>query len=259
VADYVYKDNEAGMPKLSAMLTSRMGDGQGNHEAAYLDTINLLVAALGSGSMIDIGCGMGRITLAAAGKIHELVALEPDAARCNWTREAVADKPGVSVLNTTSADFIASYPDKQFDLAVLGMVIQHLSTHKSRMLMQDVARLTRPGGLAVISTTHALERAKCFTFQHAARSRVSEEEFNRYADNPELQDKGVPVHRYSRSELEAIVPDAFDIVQWTQYSYYRPEHLDRFAKVHQVKPEELADIGNSQFLVLKKSVQEERR
>ena len=94
--DYVYKDNESGMPKLSAMLTSRMGDGSGNHEAAYLDTINLLVAAFSGGSMLDIGCGMGRITQAAAGRVSELVALEPDAARCNWTREAVGEAIGVA-------------------------------------------------------------------------------------------------------------------------------------------------------------------
>lgn len=249
---YVYNDDESMMPTLSAMLTSRMGDGTGKHEAAYLNTIELLINAFRAGSMIDIGCGMGRITQLGAGKIVELVALEPDAARCNWTRELVPDIPGVSVLELATSDFIAQNPDKTFDLSVLGMVLQHMPTNYCPGLMEDVATLTRPGGLAIISTTHALEKAKCFTYQDVSDARVSEEEFNAYASKTDAQDKGLPVHRFSRPELEALVPDSFEIAQWTQYSYFRPEFLQRFANVHQVEPEEIANVGNSQFLVLRK-------
>jgi len=105
-----------------------------------------------------------------------------------------------------------------------------------------------------ISTTHALEKAKCFTYQHIEDSRISEEEFNAYADNAlgHEQDKGLPVHRFSRAEFEAIAPADFDIVHWQQFSYYRPEYLDRFARVHMVEPQDLVNQGNSQFMVLKK-------
>lgn len=252
MTNYIYKDNDSTMATLSAMLTSRMGDETGSHEAAHLDTINLLVSAFSSGSMIDIGCGMGRIIKAAAGKIREIVALEPDATRCDWARAEVANHEGVTVLKLMTQDYIAQNPGKQFDLAVLSMVLQHLSTHNCKRLMNDLATLTRPGGFAVVCTTHALEHAKCFTYQHVSQARISEEEFNIYADNSESQDKGLPVHRFSRADLEAIVPQSFEIVQWAQCSYYRPEYLDHFAKIHRVAPQELSTIGNSQFVVLKR-------
>ncbi len=224
----------------------------GNHEAAHLDTINLLVSVLSSGSMLDIGCGMGRITGAAAGKIKELVALEPDVDRCNWTRAVVADFEGVTVLNVLSQEYISQNPGKQFDLVVLSMILQHQSTHNCLRLMDDLATLTKSGGIAIVSSTHALERAKCFTYQDVSQARISEEEFNHYADNSHIQDKGLPVRRFSRAEFEALVPESFDIIQWTQFSYYRPEFLDRFAEIHRVDAQELTKIGNSQFMVLKK-------
>jgi len=173
VTDYIYKDNDSTMATLSAMLTSRMGDETGSHEAAHLDTINLLVSAFSSGSMIDIGCGMGRIIKAAAGRIREIVALEPDATRCDWARAEVANHEGVTVLKLITQDYIAQNPGKQFDLAILSMVLQHLSTHNCKRLMNDLATLTRAGGFAVVSTTHALERAKCFTYQHVSQARIS--------------------------------------------------------------------------------------
>lgn len=253
MSEYVYQDKEATMPTLSAMLTSRMGDGSGDHEAGFLDRVNLIAAARSSGALIDIGCGRGRIAEAAADIVREVVALEPDPGRCNWTRELLADRDNVSVHQQMTGEYIADNPGKQFDVVVLSMVVQHLSTHNVTALINDIATLTCPGGLALISTTHALEKAKCFTYQHVEAARIDEQEFNAYADNPLSHDeRGLPVHRFSRSEFEAIVPASFECIHWEQYSYYRPEFLERFARVHQVEPQDLANQGNSQFMVLKK-------
>lgn len=241
------------MPTLSAMLTSRMGDGSGDHEAGFLDTINLIATARSSGALLDIGCGRGRITQSSADIMREVVALEPDPGRCNWTRELLADRDNVSVHQQMTYEYIAENPGKQFDVVVLSMVVQHLSTHNVTKLLDDITTLTCEGGIALISTTHALDKAKCFTYQHVEAARIDEEEFNSYADNPQSHDdRGLPVHRFSRAEFEALAPPAFDIIHWSQYSYYRPEFLDRFARVHQVEPEDLANQGNSQFMVLKK-------
>ncbi len=240
------------MPTLSGMLTSRFGDGAGDHEALYVDAIKLLAAANGDGSVIDIGCGRGRIVDMIAPVVGEAVALEPDPGRCNWSREALAHFSNVSVHEQTTHDYIASNPGKQFDLAILGMVLQHMSTRYCVSLLDEVAQLTKTGGIAIVSTTHALEKAACFTYQHVADARISEAEFNAYAENSQAQDKGLPVHRFSRAELEALIPQAFTIVQWHQFSYYRPEHLEHFANLHKVSQQELENHGNSQFLVLKK-------
>ena len=188
--------------------------------------------------------------------VNEVVALEPDQARWNYTRELVQGHDNVSVLKQTTQEYLSQNACKQFDFLVLGMVIQHLPTDGVDSVMADLGSLTKSGGIAVVSTTHALERARCFTYQKVTKGRlksqISEEEFNRYAKNTDSQDKGLPVHRFSKSEFISIVPECFEVVQWAEYSYYRPEHLDYFAWLQSVDMDELVNSGNSQYLVLKK-------
>jgi SAM-dependent methyltransferase len=256
VTDYTYNDNDLSMPALSEKFSSRIGDGSGYHEEAFHNIIELLAHAYSEGAMADVGCGMGRTTQTCAPIVKELVALEPDVKRWEYTRDLVQKHNNVAVLNETTQNYISRHPGKQFDLVVLGMVVQHLPTHVSKAVMKDILTLTRQGGMAVVSTTHALEKARCFTYQHIAqgepRPKISEEEFNRYAADVSSQVNGLPVRRFSRSDLESIVPNGFEIVSWGQYSYCRPEFLDYFAWLDGVKPDELADVGNSQFLVLKR-------
>ena len=255
MTDYVYNDDDGKMPALLEKFTSRIGDGTGHHEQAYPDMLNPLACAMSTGSGLDIGCGMGRNTQAMAERMAEVVALEPDQARWTWTRDTVADQAHVSVLNMTTTQYMAQQPGKQFDLVLAGMVVQHIATHTCRDLIEDVAALTKPGRLAVIATTHAPAHTPYFTLQGVNEPRhvaqISEAEFNDFADNPQGKDR-LPVRRFSRADLEAQVPDSFDIVHWSDFSYYRPEHLEYFAWIHGVTLEELADTGTSQFIVLKK-------
>lgn len=217
----------------------------------------LLAHVYSEGCVADVGCGMGRTTQAIAPIVEEVVSLEPDVIRWEYTRDLVQKHNNVTVLKETTQDYIARHPAKQFDLVILGMVVQHLPTHVTKALMDDIFTLTKSGGIAVVSTTHALGKARCFTYQHVAqgepRPKTSEDEFNRYAADTGAQDRGLPVRRFSRSEFESIVPSGFEIVSWGQYSYCRPEHLDYFAWLDGVAPDELADVANSQYLVLKRS------
>lgn len=257
MTNYTYNDNDLTMPILSEKFSSRIGDSSGHHEEAFHNMILLLAHAYSDGSVADVGCGMGRTTQAIAPIVKEVVSLEPDVTRWEYTRDLVHMYSNVAVLNETTRDYISRHPEKQFDLVILGMVVQHLPTQVTKAVMDDILTLTKSGGLAVISTTHALEKARCFTYQHVAkgqtRPRTSEEEFNRYAADTASQDKGLPVRRFSRSEFESIVPPDFEIVSWGQYSYCRPEHLNYFAWLDEVEPHELADVGNSQYLVIQRS------
>lgn len=256
VNEYTYNDKDLTMPSLSEKFSSRIGDGTGHHEEAFHNMILLLAHTFSDGSVADVGCGMGRTTQAIAPIVKEVVSLEPDVTRWEYTRDLVHKYTNVTVLNETTQDFISRQPEKQFDLVILGMVVQHLPTHVTKAVMDDILTLTKRGGIAVVSTTHALEKARCFTYQHAAkgepRPRTTEDEFNRYAADTSSQDKGLPVRRFSRSEFESIMPPDFEIVSWGQYSYCRPEHLDYFAWLDGVAPHELADVANSQYLVLKR-------
>ncbi len=256
MTDYIYNDQDLAMPILSEKFSSRIGDGSGHHEEAFHDMLLLLAHVYSEGAVADIGCGMGRTTQAIAPIVKEVVSLEPDVTRCEYTRMLVRNYRNVRVLNETGRDYIARHPGKHFDLVILGMVVQHLPTYVTTSVLDDMLVLTKRGGLAVVSTTHALESARCFSYQNVdhgkPRPKTTEEEFNRYAADTASQDKGLPVRRFSRSEFESIIPHGFEIVLWGQYSYCRPEYLDYFAWLDGVAPQELADVGNSQYLVLRR-------
>jgi 2-polyprenyl-3-methyl-5-hydroxy-6-metoxy-1,4-benzoquinol methylase len=258
MSEYVYNYDDVSTAALDAQFSNRIGDGSGDHEAEYLNALKLLAAAQGSGSMVDIGCGVGRCTEITAALMAEVVALEPDEIRSNLTRENVKNLDNVTVCNQMSFEYIAENPGKCFDLVLLGMVLQHVSTRTCASLMNDVAQLTKPGGIAMVSTTNVPENASYFSKQKSGKGRlkaqISEEEFNEYAENSAAQDLGLPVRRFSRSDLESVVPECFDIVHWSQFSYYRPEALKRFSWLHSLKEEELADTGMSQYIVLRKKV-----
>ena len=253
VPAYRYNADDNLMHEWALNFTSRLGDGTGDHEAAYLDMLNLLIELKRSGSLLDIGGGLGRVTALARGKIAEIVVLEPDVARFQHCYNAFHDAPTTQVLNQLSSTYIRENPEKQFDLIVLGMVIQHISTNATANIIKDAARLVKPDGVVIISTTLVPECAKGFSYSNVPhKAYVPQDEFDRYAENSLVQDKGIPVRRFTEAELRSAVESDFDVLQWTQFSYYRPERIRWFTKIYNTRVSDLQDIGNSQFVVLRR-------
>ena len=251
--DYQYNADDDLMHKWAMNFTNRMDDGSGDHEAAYLDMLNLLIALKRKGAMLDIGGGLGRVTEMALGKISEIVVLEPDFKRFEHCHRAFHDPPTTQVLNQLSSSYIHDNPEKRFDLVVLGMVIQHISTTACNNVIKDVARLLDPDGVAIISTTLVPECAQGFSYSDTPQDAyISRDEFNRYAEQSQIQQHGIPVRRFTEAELKSEVESDFEVLQWTQFSYYRPEKIRWFAKTYKTRVRDLQDVGNSQFIVVRK-------
>ncbi len=253
MSDYIYNADDDTMDEWAMNFTNRMGDGNGDHEIAYLDMLGLLIDLNRNGSMIDIGCGLGRITEIARGKISEIVALEPDHSRYQDCYQRFHSPPACQILNQMSSQYIGSNPEKHFDLVVLGMVIQHIATAACSKLIEDAAKLVRPSGVVIIATTLAPESLKGFSCSsEPEHSYLSLAEYNSYANNPQTQDRGIPVRRFSEQELKSEVSPYFEILQWTQFSYYRPDRIGWFCEMLKTDAQTLRDAGNSQFVVLRK-------
>lgn len=251
--EYQYNADDKLMHKWALNFTNRMGDGTGDHEIAYLDMLNLLIELKRDGAMMDIGGGLGRVTEMATGKISEIVVLEPDLKRFEYCHRAFHDPPTIQVLNQLSSTYIRKNPEKKFDLVVLGMVIQHISTTACNDIIKDVARLLKADGVAIISTTLVPECAQGFSYSNTPHDAyVPREEFDRYAECSRIQDKGIPVRRFTEAELRSAVESDFDILQWTQFSYYRREKIAWFAKIFKTRVRDLQDVGNSQFVVVRR-------
>jgi ubiquinone/menaquinone biosynthesis C-methylase UbiE len=258
MAGYQYKPRKRLGTTFRRYFTSRIGDGRGNHERDYLDILDLLIELKRGGSFLDIGCGWGRMIVRAAGKMNEIVGLEPDPALCQEARQIVAERevPSCHIVGQTSFEYMADNPGKVFDLVLLSMVLQHVSTDMCRRLIEDTARLVKTDGLVVLATSHASEATKGFTYEEAlaGERHLSPEVYDRYAENTDEQEKGLPMRRLSREELLALVSPHFDVLLWRPFSYIRPEKCSAFARSLDVSPEEIRDVALLQVVVLRKLV-----
>ncbi|GAB5450765.1 MAG: hypothetical protein Hals2KO_10930 [Halioglobus sp.] len=255
MSEYVYHFDDSAMKRFSENFECRIGDNSGYHEQEHFDKLHMLFCMNRNGSMLDVGAGMGRITAVARDMVKEVVALEPDESRWADCHKAYHREPDCLVYNQSTDQYISENPGKRFNLIVVSMVLQHISTTLSRKLMSDVATLLEPDGVAIVFTTHTLEKSKGFSFSgDNERVYVPEAEFNQYAEAPpEDQHMGLPVRRFSKQDLIDTVEGAdLEPIFWRQASYYRPEKVGFFAHRLNLEPEELMNVGNSQFVVVQR-------
>lgn len=251
---YSYNAKDKDLGRFAENFVSRLGDSSGHHEQDYFDMVRLLLSVKRHGSFLDIGAGIGRITSIAKDIVVETVALEPDEERWLQCYKACHEEPRCQVLRQLSSGYLKDNPGKKFDVIVIGMVIQHISTKDCQALLEDAASLLKPDGVAIIYTTHTADEASGFSYSAATLDEVyiSEQEFNRYAEDSANQTKGIPVRRFSKAELLTCLDPYFDVINWRQTSYYREDRLGFFTHRLQVSPEILKDVGNSQFVVVQK-------
>jgi ubiquinone/menaquinone biosynthesis C-methylase UbiE len=255
--DYTYQFDDSVMSRFSENFENRLGDNSGYHEQEHFDNLHMLFKMNHNGSMLDVGAGMGRISIMAKDIVSEVVALEPDESRWADCHKACHSEPDCLVFCQTTGEYIEKNPDKRFDLIIVSMVLQHLATKNCQQLVSDVYKLLDRDGVAVFYTTHTLEKSKGYSFSgDNTRAFVPESEFNQYADtHPSEQKMGLPVRRFSRQELIATV-EAEDLepIYWRQTSYYKPTKVGFFAARLKVDREELLSVGNSQFVVVTKKI-----
>ena len=99
---------------------------------------------------LDLGCGTGRHTGALAEAGAEVVALDQSAEMMALARLKVVGRDVRWVLHALPAPL--PLPDATFDLAVLGLVAEHLADLDR--LMVEVGRVLRPGGRCIVSDLH---------------------------------------------------------------------------------------------------------
>lgn len=254
MTEYTYNADDDTMDLWAKNFTNRLDNGEGDHEAEYLDILKLLFATKKEGALLDIGAGLGRVTALASGNIKEIVALEPDSDRHSYTYNNFHNPPACQVLNQMSSEYIADHPTRKFDIIVLGMVIQHIPTDAFHSLVKDTSELIKDDGVVIIATTHTLESTKGFTYSAPAKDEhyISEEVFNKYANDTRNNSKGIPVRRFSKNELITAVEPFFETIMWRQFSYYRDDSIAYFADFLNISVEELKDTGDSQFLIMQK-------
>lgn len=251
MAAYRYNGRDEELARFMEAFTSRIGTGLGDPEEDYLSTLQLVAGCRPRASLIDIGCGLGRVIGLLHANVESMVGLEPDLDRFSDCRQAYHDGSRIQILNTTSERYKSDYPGKLFDIGVVSMVIQHVSTDTCQGILTDLRDLLRDDGIGVVATT--LQKVERFTLE-TDPTPLSESAYNRYAEDVDCQISGIlPVRQFSReSFLGALSQAGLETIRWGQFSYMRPDHVDWFANYYSLHPDAFRDVGTSQYSVVRK-------
>jgi 2-polyprenyl-3-methyl-5-hydroxy-6-metoxy-1,4-benzoquinol methylase len=130
---------------------ARLSLGSAN-DAIHAMVERLLTQAGATGTLVDVGCGTGDLWRRVRQHFGRAIGL--DAVRYEGLPEEVA---------FSAADLDATLPiaDGLADVAVAVEVIEHLEN--PRAFVRELARITRPGGLIVITTPNQLSALSLLT------------------------------------------------------------------------------------------------
>lgn len=95
---------------------------------------------------LDIGCGFGRWTRWLSEHGAQAVGVDPTEGMLAAARRASPPSVEYRRMSATALDF----PDDQFDVVTCITVIQHLHPEEQEKAVEELARILRPGGEAVV-------------------------------------------------------------------------------------------------------------
>jgi len=247
-ADYTYHDSDPELEAWNRTFTSRVGNGTGDPEEDFLAVVKLIATCRTNAKCLDIGCGYGRFIEMICDSAESVVGLEPDLKRFLACCDSLRDRDRIQIVRATSHDFKIAHPETRFDIIIVSMVLQHVTTGICDQILADVRDLLVPKGVAVISTAQQhIERFVCQSNSTA----LTVEEFNGYAADAFNQRWGLPIRNFSkRSFIDAIERADLHIIHWGQFSYVRPEKLAWYAAMVNVPAAAIEDVGVSQYAVV---------
>jgi SAM-dependent methyltransferase len=103
---------------------------------------------------LDVGCGVGRITRALAGRFDECLGVDVSETMVRHAARINTDRGNCSFRRLGAADVGELGPDS-FDLVWCGLVLQHVRADDAERAVSSMVSLVRPGGVAVIQVPYA--------------------------------------------------------------------------------------------------------
>lgn len=158
-------------------------------------------------SMLDIGCGDGRLFERFKTQVDEIKGLEPDPGRIEKAKDRDTDMD----VDLVSEGFLEADLQSEFDLIVCSHVLQHVETRNLERFAEKLYSKLEEEGILVITTSHSTLRDDIFLKSYLEddvliEERISEREFNSLITNDE---NILPVHLFTLDSLRSLL-DRFD-------------------------------------------------
>lgn len=103
------------------------------------------------GSVLDFGCGAGRLSQALAGHADRVTGVDVSRPMLDTARR-LNQRPNVTFVLNESAD-LAQFADGAYDLVFTSLVLQHLPRRLIEAYLGEFFRVLAPGGIVVAHVT----------------------------------------------------------------------------------------------------------
>ena len=125
-----------------------------------------------SQTVLEIGCGMGRMTARLAELYGSVLALDVSPEMLVRAREALADRDNISYQLVAGSD-LSGVDDGSVDAVFSYIVLQHVPTVDGQLqYLRETRRVLRPGGVAAIQIRSATTIARGLDWAGHLRHRV---------------------------------------------------------------------------------------
>lgn len=131
-----------------------------------LDRLAELGIAVGDGTALDFGCGVGRLSGPLAERFSRVVAVDVAPSMLERAREMDISGGRIDwVLN--EAPDLSFQPEDSIDLVYTSLVLQHLPRELALSYVREFVRVLRPGGVAVMQVaSRTTPSVKGWAFRH---------------------------------------------------------------------------------------------
>jgi ubiquinone/menaquinone biosynthesis C-methylase UbiE len=152
--DYVLPAEEYYGDQFVADQVKKYKERQRNHWGERMGAVLRMVdeVAPEPSDVLDLACGIGAFSIAAARRGHRVVGLDYSETALRAARK-LAEEEGASCRFVHGDATKLPFEDASFDLVIASDIIEHLFDPPLLRMFQECHRVLRPGGAFVIHTT----------------------------------------------------------------------------------------------------------
>lgn len=167
-----------------------------------LRDVRVRLPALRTGSALDFGCGVGRLSQALARHFDRVTGVDISADMLAHARRYDRHPGRVEYVLNTAPD-LAQFATGRFDFVCSLITLQHIAPEYARAYLAELVRVAAPGG-AILVQLPALRPRRPFTLRpDILLNRLGRYLYRRFGPEPFME-----MHAIPRAEVEAILTRA---------------------------------------------------
>jgi SAM-dependent methyltransferase len=185
---WVPRDESEAMDQILNNRDPEEFEAAGRRDAA---TIGALIEP--TDTVLDLGCGIGRVTRYVAPLCSEIWAVDASETMLDYARKRLADVPNIRFVQGAGSS-LPDVPSESVDVAYSMLTLQHVEREHAFLLLRELRRILKPGGRAFLTFPNLLSDTYLQAFLY-------------YADHDEV-DNPARARFYTPEEVTRLLPAA---------------------------------------------------